>query len=161
VNAAQALEDLRAAADRGMQVRITTARDTLRIGQDLLDFSVSTNREGYLYILQVGSDGRTFNLLFPNKLDSNNFVPVGVHRFPRPSWRVRSGGPAGNSYLLAIVSPDKKEIGRDMDASSVFSSAPANSGATRTLIIEATGAGSSGGSGRYGASDVVAIREVQ
>jgi Domain of unknown function (DUF4384)/Caspase domain len=159
VNAAQALADLSAAADRSYQVRITTARDSLRIGTDLLDFSVSTNREGYLYVLQVGSDGKTFNLLFPNKLDANNFVPVGVHRFPRPAWRVRSAGPAGNSYMLAIVSPDKKDIGRDMDASSVFSNAPATSNATRTLIIEATGAG--GGSGRYGASDVVSIREVQ
>jgi pyruvate/2-oxoglutarate dehydrogenase complex dihydrolipoamide acyltransferase (E2) component len=159
VNAAQALQDLSAAADRSYQVRITTARDSMRIGQDLLDFSVSTNREGYLYILQVGSDGKTFNLLFPNKLDSNNFVPVGVHRFPRAAWRVRSAGPAGNSYMLAIVSPEKKDIGRDMDASSVFSNAPATSAATRTLIIEATGAG--GGSGRYGASDVVSIREVQ
>ncbi len=161
VNAAQALEDLRAAADRSYQVRITTARDSMRIGHDLLDFSVSTNREGYLYILQVGSDGKTFNLLFPNKLDANNFVPVGVHRFPRAAWRVRSGGPAGNSYMLAIVSPEKKDIGRDMDASSVFPNAAATSSATRTLIIEATGAGASGGTGRYGASDVVSIREVQ
>jgi hypothetical protein len=132
----------------------------MRIGQDMLDFSVVTNREGYLYILQVGSDGKTFNLLFPNKLDANNQIAAGTHRFPRPSWRVRSGGPAGTSYLLAIVSPDKKELGREMDASQVFASAAANASTTRTLIVEATAAGG-GSSGRYGASAVVAIREVQ
>ena len=52
VRAASALEDIAAAGDRSYQVRITTAKDSMRIGQDLLDFSVSTNREGYLYILQ-------------------------------------------------------------------------------------------------------------
>jgi hypothetical protein len=160
VNAAQALEDLRAAADRSYQVRIQTARDSMRIGQDFLDFSVTTNREGYLYILQVGSDGKTFNLLFPNKLDAENQIAAGTHRFPRPAWRVRSGGPAGNSYLLAIISPDRKDISREMDAGGVFASAAANASATRNLIIEATGA-SGGSSGRFGASDVVSIREVQ
>jgi len=159
VSAASALEDIAAAGDRSYQVRISTAKDSMRIGQDLLDFSVTTNREGYLYILQVGSDGKTFNLLFPNKLDGNNQVAAGTHRFPRPSWRVRSAGPAGTSYLLAIVSPDKKDLSRDMDAGT-FSSASANTAATRTLVIEATGA-SGGSSGRFGASAVVAIREVQ
>jgi hypothetical protein len=160
VSAAQALEDIAAAGDRSYQVRITTARDSMRIGQDLLDFSVTTNREGYLYILQVGSDGKTFNLLFPNKLDTNNQVSAGTHRFPRPNWRVRSGGPAGTSYLLAIISPDKKELGREMDSSSVFASASANTATTRTLVVEATGA-SGGSNGRFGASAVAAIREVQ
>jgi hypothetical protein len=108
----------------------------------------------------VGSDGKTFNLLFPNKLDGNNQVAAGAHRFPRPNWRVRSGGPVGTSYLLAIVSPDKKDLGREMDAGSVFASAAANNATTRNLIVEATGA-SGGSSGRYGASAVVAVREVQ
>jgi hypothetical protein len=159
VSAASALEDIAAMGDRSYQVRITTAKDSLRIGQDLLDFSVTTNREGYLYILQVGSDGKTFNLLFPNKLDGNNQVSAGTHRFPRPNWRVRSAGPAGTSYLLAIVSPDKKDLGREMEAGT-FASAPANTASTRTLVVEATGA-SGGSNGRFGASAVVAIREVQ
>ncbi len=69
-------------------------------------------------------------------------------------------GLVGTSYLLAIISPDKKELGRDMDAGAAFASASANTAATRTLVIEATGA-SGGSSGRFGASAVVAIREVQ
>ena len=158
VNAAQALHDLRAAADRAYQVQITLARTSLRIGRDLLDFSVSTNREGFLYLLQVGSDGKTFNLLFPNKLDVDNAVQPGTYRFPRDTWRVRSGGPAGTSHLLAIVSPVRKDLSREMDLSSVFASSNATAAATRTLIVEATGAGASGG-GRYGASDVVPVNE--
>ncbi len=160
VNAAQALVDLHAAADRSYSVQLTLARPSLRIGKDFLDFSVTTNKEGYVYLLQVGSDGKTFNVLFPNKIDDNNMLPAGVHRFPRDTWRVRSAGPVGISYLLAIVSPTKKDLSRDMDLSSVFPSSAATTGSTRTLVVEATGA-SAGGSGRYGASDVAALRETQ
>ena len=158
VNAARALHDLRNGADRSYQVDLTLARASLRIGKDLLDFSVATNKEGYVYLLQVGSDGKTFNLLFPNKIDDNNLLPAGTHRFPRETWRVRAGGPAGTSHLLAIVSPVKKDLSRSMDLSSVFPSGAATTATTRTLVVEATGAGS-GGDGRYGASAVTAINE--
>ena len=158
VNAAQALHDLKAGADRSMAVQLVTARNSLRIGKDFLDFSVTTAQQGFLYLLQVGSDGKTFNLLFPNKIDSNNALPAGTHRFPRDSWRLRAGGPVGKSHLIAIVSPVKKDLSRDMDGSAVFPSSGANQRATRTLVVEATGSGD-GGSGRYGASDVVTINE--
>ena len=158
VNAAQALHDLQAGADRSLQVQLALARSSLRIGKDLLEFTVNTGRDGYLYLLQVGSDGKTFNLLFPNKVDGENFLPAGTHRFPRPSWRLRAGGPAGKSHVLAIVSPEKKDLSRGMDGSSVFSSSSANQRNTRTLVVEATGAGS-GGSGRYGASQVLTVTE--
>lgn len=158
VNAAQVLADLQAGADRSTPVSLTLARNSLRIGKDLLDFSVATARDGYVYLLQVGSDGKTFNLLFPNKIDDNNFLPAGTHRFPRDTWRLRAGGPAGTSHLLAIVSPTKKDLSRSMDLSSVFPSSAATQGSTRTLVVEATGAGD-GGDGRYGASEVTPIKE--
>ena len=158
VNATQALHDLRAGADRSMPVQLTLARNSLRIGKDFLDFSVTTAQQGYLYLLQVGSDGKTFNLLFPNKIDSNNALPAGTHRFPRDSWRLRAGGPTGKSHLIAIISAVKKDLSRDMDASSVFPSSGANQRATRTLVVEATGS-ADGGSGRYGASEVVTVSE--
>ena len=137
---------------------MTPARNSLRVGVDLLDFSVSTAKDGYLYLLQVGSDGQTFNLLFPNKLDDNNFLTAGTHRFPRQSWRVRAAGPVGASHILAIVSPVKKDLSRGMDVSSVFPSSAANNSNARTLVVEASGA-DAGGSGRYGASAVVTINE--
>jgi len=140
-------------------VQLKPAASSLHIGKDLLDFTVTTNKEGYVYLLQVGSDGKTFNLLFPNKLDDNNFLAAGTHRFPRATWRVRAAGPAGTSHILAIVSPEKKKLAEGMDLSSVFPSANADVNATRTLVVEATGTGN-GGSGRYGASDVAAIKEI-
>jgi hypothetical protein len=115
-----------------------------------------------LNVLQVGSDGSTFNLLFPNRLDREHRVAAGSHRLPRPQWRIKAGGPAGTSHLLAIVSPFPRDFTRGMDISSGFGSAPAVSGATRTLFVEATGAGSASGAGRavYGASNVLPIREI-
>ena len=158
VNAAQALHDLQAGADRSVQVQLALARSSLRIGKDLLEFTVNTGREGYLYLLQVGSDGKTFNLLFPNKVDGENFLPAGTHRFPRPNWRLRAAGPAGKSHVLAIISPEKKDLSRGMDGSSVFPSSSANQRNTRTLVVEASGA-DGGGSGRYGASQVLTVTE--
>jgi hypothetical protein len=157
VDAAQALIDLREAASRDYRVRLDAAASNLRIRNDFLDFSVTTDRPGYLYVLQVGSDGRTFNLVFPNRLDNNHYVQAGTHRLPRDHWRVRAGGPVGTSYLMAVIAPVPKDFTRGMDASAAFATAPATRSATRTLFVEATGA--SGGGGSYGASNIVAIQE--
>lgn len=157
VNAAQALQDIRAGASKDFQVSLTPASNSMRIKQDFFDFKVSSNRSGYLYILQVGSDGKTFNMLFPNKLDQNNQIAAGNHQFPRPSWRVRSAGPAGTSQLLAIVTQTPKEMTKDMDLSATFASAQATESAFKTLFAEASGA--TGGAGGYGASTVVQINE--
>jgi Caspase domain/Domain of unknown function (DUF4384) len=157
IDPVRALEDIRATRDVTHTVNLKAVRSQLRIGQDYLDFNISTNKPGYLYILQVGSDGQTFNMLFPNKLDGNNYIAAGNHSFPRPSWRIRSGGPAGTSSLLAIVSPVQKQIGGDMKLDGVFATANTDARGTKTLLVEATGA--SGGSGRIGVSEVVRIDE--
>lgn len=159
VDPVQSLRDIANGGAKDFQVTLSTPNSNLRIKQDFLDFSVTSSRSGYLYVLQVGSDGRTFNLLFPNKFDQNNQIGVGTHQFPRPSWRVRAGGPAGTSHLLAVVTQTPKDISKDMDLSQAFPSALATDAAFKTLVVEA--AGNNGGSGGYGASAVVAIREVQ
>ena len=160
VDAPSALADLRAAADAAYRVVLRPKLPALKIGQDLLEFSVESNRAGYLYVLQVGSDGKTFNLLFPNRMDSNNRIAAGVQRLPHAGWRLRPDGPEGVSHLLALVSSVPKDFSGRMDASSGFAVAPAVVGVTRNLMIEAAGALGSG-NGRYGASDVVPIRELR
>ncbi|RZS57116.1 DUF4384 domain-containing protein [Sphaerotilus mobilis] len=157
VNAARALEDLRATADPAHAVTLSPVRGTLKIGQDPLDFSITTTQPGYLYVLHVGSDGKTFDLLFPNKQDSNNYVAAGNHSFPRPSWRIKASGPAGTSYLMAVVSPVQRNFNKDMDLGSVFPQSNATTDSAKNLVIETTGAAGAGA--RFGASAVVAIRE--
>ena len=159
VDPPKALADLRAASDASYHVILTAHKDTLRIGADFLEFAVQTNREGYLYVLQVGSDGKTFNQLFPNKIDDKNHIESGTHDLPRPSWRLRARGPAGNGYLIAIVAPEPKHFAGVMDTQGTFAQAPTTGTVTRNLQVEAAGA-STGGNGRYGTSEVVQIREI-
>lgn len=155
----KALADLRHGSDASYRIELTPSRRTLRVRQDELEFTVKTNREGWLYLLQVGSDGKTFNLLFPNRIDADNKIVAGTHRFPRAAWAVRAAGPPGSSRLIALVSPVPKDFSRSMDIAGIFSVAPVSSQAIKNLIVEAIGS-AAGGSGRYGTSAVVAIEEV-
>lgn len=166
---AATLEDIRQAASPAIRVELQTRRQ-LVINQDPLDISVRTNRSGYLYLLHVGSDGRTFNLLFPNDLDQNNYIQAGqALQLPRPHWRVRAGGPAGDSHVMAIVSDTKRDFLSLGSKEGPFKSASFGSGLQRNLRIEATGVGASAaafqgqapGQGLFGASPVVSVREVQ
>jgi hypothetical protein len=155
VDAPRALADLRATSDAAYQIVLRPVKSTLKIGQDLLEFTVESNREGYLYVLQVGSEGKTYNLLFPNRLDTDNHIAAGAQRLPHDAWRLRSGGPEGVTHLLALVSSVRKDFAGQMDATGTFAEAPANGNATRTMHLEAVSGG------RFGTSDVVQIREVR
>lgn len=159
VDAPKTLEDIRAAANPLYRVVLKTATDSIRVGQDELAFSVETDREGYLYLFYVGSDGKTFDQLFPNKVDTDNRLPRGVHRFPRDSWRLKATGPVGTDYLLAVASETPMDFSRQMDRSGTFASTAATLQGAKNLVVVATGAGA-GSSGRYGASAVVSIKEV-
>ena len=145
-----ALEDYRSTASKDYQVTLSPARSVLRIGRDKFDFSVSTNRSGYLYILLVGSDGRSFYQLFPNDNDQDNFVQAGTHHFPRPEWEISAQGPAGVNHLMAVVSPVQRRFGELKGG--IFASADVDPGFVRNLV--------SGPSGGFGASAVVSVQEV-
>jgi hypothetical protein len=151
VDPARTLADIQAMRDPSHRVSLQAARSTLRIGRDALDFNVTTDREGYLYVLHVGSDGKTFDLLFPNGYDRDHRVSAGTHRLPRPQWQVTVAGPAGTSRLMAMVSPRPLDFSKGMNLSTAFASTAANAGAARNLMSESTT--------RFGASEVVDIHE--
>jgi len=153
-NPSGTLESLRAAADPGIKLELSLARSRLTIGRDLLDFSVSSQRDGYLYLLHVASDGK-FYVLFPNKLDTNNYLKAGsTQRFPRPAWGIQAQGPAGTSYVMAYLSETPKAFTKDLAVEGPFATGNANSDTTRTLGVVAL-------TGRFGASAVAAIQEVK
>lgn len=151
------MEDIRAGADSSVKVKLSSSNASPRIGKDLLTLTVTTDRPGYLYLLHAGSDGKTFDLLFPNKIDENNQVGAGTHELPRPSWRVRAAGPAGTSHVLALLSPIPLNLSKGMDTASVFPNAPATASTARNLVAEASE--SQGGRTGYGTSSVLAFRE--
>lgn len=108
-----ALKDIHSSRDDRRLVTLKTDRPQLRIGQDNLDFSVTSRETGYLYVMMAGSDGETFDLLFPNQIDRNNLIRANeTLRLPRPGWQLTVQGPAGKDTLLAIVTDAPRDFSR-------------------------------------------------
>jgi Caspase domain/Domain of unknown function (DUF4384) len=107
----QALQQVFAQRDAKRQVTLKTGKENLRIGQDYLDFSVKSEKAGYVYVALAGSDNKSLYLLFPNGLDQNNRIEAGqTVSLPRPNWRVKAGGPAGSNHLLVMVTDGPRDI---------------------------------------------------
>jgi len=155
---ANTLNDIRNAASPSIIVQLKLTSDKLKIGKDILNFSVTTNKDGHLTIMQVGSDGQTFMRLFPNDKDKDDFVKAGVTVLPRPNWQIKAGGPAGTSYLLAILSDSPRDFSKGMKALGPFKTS-AGKRAAKNLIIEATETATEAPPKPYGASDVVSVQE--
>lgn len=152
-NPARALESFLASADPTIKVSLAVAKANLKIDQDLLDFSVGTDRDGYLHLLHVGTDGK-FYVLFPNGEDRNNFVKAGSHRFPRPAWGIKALGPAGTGYIMAYLSDAPRDFSKELDKQGGFGTGDSTEGTVRKLGVVAL-------TGRFGASQVVPINEVR
>ena len=116
-------------------VAITPNKNKLKIGRDKFSFSVRSSHDGYLYLMMVGSDGKTFDLLFPNKLDGSNYIQAGqTAQFPRPNWEIIAQGPAGKDHILAIVSDAPRDLASlPMVNAGPFSMVNATSGGKRGI----------------------------
>lgn len=159
VSPVAALRDIAATADRSRPVTLAPTLSTFRIGQDDLRFSVTTARPGYLYLLQAGSDGKTLNVIYPNAIDKNHFVPAGTHSFPRQgsTLRLMSRGPMGVSSMLAVIVDQPIELSKfGTEGAGGFRAAVANSAPFRNFVAESARVGD----GSYGVSSVVELKEV-
>ena len=97
------------AAKRRVQLGLSKAQ--LKIGQDTMDFSVKSDRPGYVYVALAGSDNKSVYLLFPNDLDQDNRIEAGqTLQLPRANWRVTADGPAGNDNLLVLVTDGPRDL---------------------------------------------------
>ena len=68
-------------------------------------FSVSSSVGGYAYVMLLGSDEKSFYLLFPNKIDGNNKIKANtVYQFPTKGWDMTPGGPPGMNHILFVLS---------------------------------------------------------
>lgn len=107
----QALRQMFDQRDAKRRVQVLMGKDKLKIGQDVLDFSVQSDRGGYVYVALAGSDNKSVYLLFPNDLDQNNKIEAGQQLLlPRPNWRVKAGGPAGTDSLLVMVADGPRDL---------------------------------------------------
>ena len=107
----QALRQMFEQRDAKRRVRVSLNKTQLKIGQDALDFSLQSDRPGYVYVALAGSDNKSLYLLFPNDLDQNNKIEAGqTLQLPRDNWRVKAGGPAGTDNLLVLVTDGPRDL---------------------------------------------------
>jgi hypothetical protein len=106
-----AIKDIYPSRDDRRLVTLSTDKPALKIGRDTIDFTLSSREGGHVYLLMVGSDGQTFDLLFPNQLDRNNVIEPGASlKLPRPSWQLSAAGPPGRNTVLAIVTDGPRDF---------------------------------------------------
>lgn len=107
----QALRQMFEQRDAKRRVQVSLAKTQLKIGQDVLDFSVQSDKPGFVYVALAGSDNKSVYMLFPNDLDQNNKIEAGqTLQLPRANWRVKAGGPAGNDNLLVLVTDGPRDL---------------------------------------------------
>jgi hypothetical protein len=159
------LRDIEAQRNPRRPVDVALDRSTLRVGKDSLQLTVRSAHDGYLYLVLLGSDRKSFYLLFPNGLDRDNAVRADTRiTLPRPGWDFAARGPAGTDHLLVLVS----DTPRDLAALPASAPDPAmpftrslNDLPGRSALIDFfTGRGVTGSSEAFGAR-LLSIQEVQ
>jgi len=137
------LVDIYNSRDDRRSVSLQAAKSAFRIGRDEVEFTLTSSHAGHAYLLMVGSDGRSFDMLFPNQLDGDNAVEAGqALRLPRPNWQIKAGGPAGRNHLLAIVADSPREFAKiGMQPAGPFSMISASETSSKDIqLVSATSA---------------------
>jgi len=105
------LAELHEQRDAARTLAVSLASDRLRIGQDPLELTVTSPRDGWLYLALAGSDGASLYLIFPNELTRDNRIRAGQPlKLPGPDWEMLAGGPPGTETLLALVSDMPRDL---------------------------------------------------
>ncbi|WP_192828634.1 caspase family protein [Methylocucumis oryzae] len=149
------LQDIFNSRDARRQVKLTSPGQTLRINQDWLAFTVQSAHNGYVYVLMVGSDNKTFAVLFPNAEDPDNRISAGsALALPRSHWRIRAAGPEGSDRLLVLVTETPRDFASLATSTELFPSISSTADNTRALqALAGTIKGDCHGSDcRYGAA---------
>jgi len=98
-------------SNRDLNVKLNLT--SLRINRDPMQFTVESPTDGYLYIALAGSDQKSLYLIYPNELDTNNFItanqPISL---PKPKWKITAGGPKGTDTLLFMVTDSPRDISK-------------------------------------------------
>ncbi len=105
LDAAREFDRIAQASTPGFEVRAQPVKQQLRIGRDDFQFSVQSEREGYLYVYAHASDG-TLALLVPNTVSGAvRLRPGQAWRFPTGNgFVIESQEPAGATEMLVMVS---------------------------------------------------------
>lgn len=137
---ANTLKDIFAQRDDRRTVSVVPSQRSFKIGKDKVAFSITSSHPGYLYLLMVGSDGKTFDMLYPNQLDRANQIEAGqTVKLPRSNWEVTAGGPPGTTQLLAIVADAPRDFSKlKMTPAGPFSMLEANPVSAKDIQLVST-----------------------
>jgi hypothetical protein len=157
------LRDIYEQRDGRLKIEVNAPKQ-LTIGKDPLKVSVRSNTDGYLYAVMLGSDAKSFYLLFPNKLDPDNRIKANIiFNLPRPGWSIKAGGPDGTNQILFVLShsPRDPEIfpSDDIAGGGPFTFSVTDLPARKRLIDFFIGRGPQGQNGQIAAS-LISIKEV-
>ena len=105
-----ALRDIEQQRNPRRRVEVKLSTPAMRIGRDQLQLSVTSSHAGHVYLLMLGSDRKSFYLLFPNGLDGDNRIQAGrTLTLPRPDWALMARGPEGENHLLVMVTDTPRD----------------------------------------------------
>jgi len=158
------LKDIEQQRNPKRKVEVKLSKPALKIGKDLLDLSIQSSHAGYVYLVLLGSDSKSFYVLYPNGLDQNNKILAGqTLRIPKPEWQIKSVGPAGTNHMLVMVSDSPRKLDSlvmaEPSASAPFTYALNNFEGRSALIRFLTSSGANGSSESFGAK-ILSVREV-
>ena len=93
----------------GFDVRVQTNKQSYRIGQDKLSFTVQAEREGYVYVFVYGAD-KALVRLYPSVSAGALRVRKGqMLKLPPPPDSFDTTGPAGTTDMLVMVSARQRD----------------------------------------------------
>ena len=157
------LKDIEQQRNPRRVVDVKLSKPVMKIGKDSLDLSIKSSHDGFIYMILLGSDAKSFYVLYPNGLDKNNAIKAGqTVRIPKPDWEVKAVGPVGTNNLLVMVSDSPRKLNTltmaEPTAAEPFTYALNDIGGRSALINFLTS--SDGKSESFGAK-LVAIKEVK
>jgi serine/threonine protein kinase len=139
-------ERIAQAASPDFQVQAQPLRDRLRIDKDPIGFTVSSARDGYVYVIARDPDGSTA-LMFPNTQARDNHIRAGqTLTLPHKSWALLPTEPAGEERFLVVVSAEPRDVSKLGQAASWFRKLSAGDAAAALLP------GNPGTKGDFGAA---------
>ena len=159
------LKDIEQQRNPKRSIEVKVNKPTLKIGKDLLDLSIKSKTDGYLYLVLLGSDASSFYLLYPNGLESDNFIKAGqTIKVPKTDWGIKAAGPEGTDRLLVMVSDSPRKLDTLQMAKPTekapYTFALNDLGGRSALINFLTGSGIDGKSESFGAQ-LISIKEVK
>jgi hypothetical protein len=159
------LQDIQQQRNPKIKVDVALSKTTLKIGKDPIEFSIKSSHDGYIYLVMLGSDQKSFYVLYPNGLDKDNRIRAGqTKKLPRADWQLQATGPAGTDNLLVMVSSRPRKLDNlamaEPTAINPFTFALNDIGGRTALINFLVHNKEGEGSDQFGAQ-LIAIKEVE